>query len=183
VFTFAQTRFTSPRRQQRDGGEGVQERVGGRAAPEQDVVEDVGLEVDGQVLADRERRLEAEAEVHVGLALVVVRPDEGAGKEEEAGRIGASREAHVVEELAAHAHVPVRLEQVHALLERIDRLAVLHARLRILLDPGGLLLHLVLHLLQLAADFFHHLPPELVLIERAGSLCGRCCGGGRRGRG
>src|SRR5437867_1940352 len=89
-------------------------------------------------------------------------------------------EPHVVEELTAHADVAVRLEQVDALLERLHRLAVLHARLRVLLDPRGLLLHLVLRLLQLAADFLHHLSPELLLIECARGLPGARSRGGRR---
>ena len=172
---------SAPVRQQRERREGIEIRVCRRAAAEEDVVEDVRLEIDGEILADGERGLETEAEVRVRLAVVAAGADERAGKEKVARRIGAAPEAHVVEELAAHPQIAVRLEQVHPLLERFDRFAVLHPRLRVLLHPGRFLLHLVLGLLQLAADLLHHLPAELLLIERARSL--HRAGSGRSGRG
>ena len=171
---------SAPVRQQRERREGIEIRVRRRAASEEDVVEDVRLEIDGEILADGERGLETEAEVRVRLA-VVAGADERTGEEKVARRIGATAEAHVVEELAAHPQIAVRLEQVHPLLERFDRFAVLHPRLRVLLDPGRFLLHLVFGLLQLAADLLHHLPAELLLIERARSL--HRAGSGRSGRG
>ena len=90
-------------------------------------------------------------------------------------RIGTASEIEVVEELAAQPEVAVRLEEVDALAQRLDRLAVLDAGGAVLLDPRRLLLHLVLGLLQLAPDLLHHLATELHRIDlrRGGRSRGR----------
>ncbi|TMA21530.1 MAG: hypothetical protein E6J85_07430 [Deltaproteobacteria bacterium] len=58
------------------GREGIQEGVGLRIGPEQHVVEDVELRVDGEVLADLEGRLEAEPHVRHGKRVVPAQADE-----------------------------------------------------------------------------------------------------------
>ena len=71
----------APRGEHRERRERVEVRVGRGVRAEQDVVEDVGLEIDGEVFAHFERGLEAEAEIRVRLAVVAAGADEGAGKE------------------------------------------------------------------------------------------------------
>ena len=160
-------------------GEGVEVGIRDGVGAEQHVVEDVQLRVDGEVLAHLEGRLEAEAQVGVRLRVVAAGSDEWPGKQVVAGLVAPAAQVEIVEELAAQAQVAVGLEEVHPLLERLHRLAVLHAGCAVLLDPGGLLLHLVLRLLQFPADFFHHLAAELFRVQ----LRGRALAGGRRADG
>ena len=145
-------------------GEWIEEGVRLRIGAEQDVVEQIHLHVDGEVLAHLEGRLEAEAHVRVRLRVVPAGPDVRPGEQRVSRLVRTPAQVQVVQELAPQAQVPVRLEQVDALPERFDGLAVLHARRAVLLDPGGLLLDLVLRLLQLAPHLLHHLAPEFLRI-------------------
>ena len=174
---------------------GVEDRVLRGVRAHQDVVEHVDLRVDVQVLGDRQRRLEAQAHVRVRLRVVVAGVDERPREQVVARGVLAALQVHVVEELEPPAQVPVRLEEVDAGLERLDRLAVPHARGGVLLDPLGLLLGLLARLLQLLADLLHHLAAELLRVDGGsrrrhrrghGRRCGRergCGGDWRRGLG
>jgi len=105
-----------PRRRERaQGSEGIQDRIGLRIGPEEHVVEDVHLRVDGEVLADLEGRLEAETHVRHRERVVPAFADEGRHEDRVARLIGAAPQIEIVHELAAQAQVAVGLEDVDAL--------------------------------------------------------------------